>query len=248
MLSSFFRRFFSYLKFYTREDKKLAASIKTIVGRKPYNLSLYHLAMRHSSVARVNKQGFKVSNERLEYLGDAVLGLIVAQLLFEKFPYKDEGFLTEMRSRIVNRESLNRLGRKFGLKDLINYNQSSRSSISHKSMYGDTMEALIGAVYLDMGYRACTKFVVDRLIANHFDLEELVNANQNYKSIVIEYAQKENKSIEFVVNETETADKTRQFVAEVIIDEEMMAQGHGLSKKKAEQDAALKTCDILNLN
>jgi ribonuclease-3 len=110
------------------------------------------------------------------------------------------------------------------------------------------MEALIGAVYLDMGYKACTKFVVERLITNHFDLEELVNANQNYKSLVIEHAQKENKSIEFVVNETETADKTRQFVAEIIIDNQVMAQGHGLSKKKAEQDAALKTCDILNLN
>lgn len=248
MLPRIFRRFSSLLKFYSPEDRALAASIKTIVGRKPYNLSLYHLAMRHSSVAKANKQGFRESNERLEYLGDAVLGLIVAQLLFVKYPYKDEGFLTEMRSRIVNRESLNRLGRKFGLKDLINYNQSSKSSISHKSMYGDTMEALIGAVYLDMGYRACTQFVVERLITNHFDLAELINENQNYKSMVIEYAQKENKSIEFVVNETETADKMRQFVAEVLIDNVVMAQGHGLSKKKAEQDAALKTCDLLKIN
>ncbi|MEM8894640.1 MAG: ribonuclease III domain-containing protein, partial [Bacteroidota bacterium] len=101
MPSRFFGRISSALRVHTTEDKQLSNSIKTIVGRKPYNLSLYHLAMRHSSVARTNKQGFKESNERLEYLGDAVLGLIVAQLLFEKFPYKDEGFLTEMRSRIV---------------------------------------------------------------------------------------------------------------------------------------------------
>ncbi len=244
----FFSRISSLLKFYTAEDRQLANSVRTIVGQKPYNLSLYHLAMRHSSVALTNKHGFKESNERLEYLGDAVLGLIVAQLLFEKFPYKDEGFLTEMRSRIVNRESLNQLGRKLGLKDLINYNQSSKSSISHKSMYGDTLEALIGAVYLDMGYKTCTRFVINRLILNHFDLDELINANQNYKSTVIEYAQKENKSIEFIVNEAETKDKTRQFIAEIIIDQEVMAKGYGLSKKKAEQDAALKTCDKLNLN
>ncbi len=118
-----------------------------MVGRKPLNLSLYKLALKHASAAEETKQGIKVSNERLEYLGDAVLGAVVAEHLFLKFPYRDEGFLTETRSRIVNREALNQVGQKIGLSKIVESELGNRGIYAHKSIYGDTLEALVGAIY-----------------------------------------------------------------------------------------------------
>ncbi len=243
----FFWWILAALRYSSTEDNKLVKSIRTIIGFTPRNLSLYHLAMKHSSMAVTNKRGFRESNERLEYLGDAVLGLVVAELLFARYPYKDEGFLTEMRSKIVNRESLNRLGKKIGLQNIIVYNEAAKSNISHKSLYGDTMEALIGAVYLDLGYKACKSFVIRRLINHHFDLEKLIHDNPNYKSKIIEWAQKNDRLLDFEVKELETSGKFKQFEAQIVVDGEVQETGYGLSKKKAEQDAARKTCEKNNI-
>ena len=131
-------------------------------GIRPANLSVYQLAISHSSVARETAKGIKESNERLEYLGDAVLGTVVAEFLFKKFPYKDEGFLTDIRSRIVNRESLNNLARKIGISNIVEYDVNRKNSLSHKSLYGDTLEALIGAVYLDKGFNVSKRFILTR--------------------------------------------------------------------------------------
>ena len=148
----------------SQKNKRLISAVNTIVGRKPINLDIYELATKHASVAKTLKSGFRESNERLEYLGDAVLGTVIAEFLFKKYPLKDEGFLTEIRSRIVNRESLNNLGKKIGLDVLIEYDANRKNSLSHRSIHGDTLEALVGAVYLDRGFRFCRKFIINKLL------------------------------------------------------------------------------------
>ncbi|MFY0690113.1 MAG: ribonuclease III [Cyclobacteriaceae bacterium] len=216
-----------------------------MTGKRPYNLTVYKLAMRHSSAALVNEHGLRESNERLEYLGDAILGMVVAEFLFVRFPFKEEGFLTEIRSKIVNRETLNQVSRKIGLHDLITYHQTSRT-LSPKSIYGDSLEALIGAVYLDKGFQFCKHFIVRKLIIPHYDLNELINTVTNHKSKIIEWSQKENKNLIFEIIEVKESKKLKQFTAQVIIDDEPMEVGHGLSKKKAEQDAARKTLELIS--
>ncbi|MGB3463931.1 MAG: ribonuclease III [Cyclobacteriaceae bacterium] len=233
--------------FYSEREKELARAFKNITGYQPNNLKLYILAMQHSSIARTIDKGFKESNERLEYLGDALLGAIVAEYLFARFPYKEEGFLTEIRSRIVNREVLNNLAKKIGIKKLVEYNRSSRSNLSHKSLYGDSLEALIGAVYLDLGFYRCKAFILNRLIANHYDIDDIVENNTNYKSIVIEWAQKENNEIRFDIKEIENDSRYKLFKAVIVINGKAEGEGSGLSKKKAEQNAAHKCCEKLKL-
>ena len=224
-----------------KPEKKLRQSFRLITGQSPINLSLYKQAMRHSSVAEYNERGIKDSYERLEYLGDAILGMIVAEYLFSQYPFEEEGFLTEIRAKIVNRESLNKLAQKIGLKELVRFNQGSRA---HRSVYGDCMEALIGAVYLDHGFYSCRTFVINRLIKPHYDFEDLISTITNYKSRLLEWSQKENKDLRFEIIDEED----RKFTAQVFIDDNPLSKGFGFSKKKAEQDAARKTYEQLNIS
>lgn len=205
--------------------------------------------MRHSSAAQESRKGFLESNERLEYLGDAVLGMVVAEYLFNKYPFKDEGFLTEVRSRMVNREHLNQLARKIGLADVIKYNgQLKGNGQSFKSIYGDALEALVGAVYLDKGFKATKAFIFKMLIIPHIDLDEIINNNTNFKSKIIEWSQKENKDLRFEVEEQDNQKHFKKFEAKVFVGKKEISIGHGLSKKKAEQNAAEKSCQILNID
>lgn len=233
------------IKFFRKlssEDKTLKATIRGIVGGSPSNLDLYKLAVRHSSVS-------KDSNERLEFLGDAILGSIVAEFLFKKFPYKDEGFLTEIRSRIVKRESLNTLAMKIGLDKIVKYNSQSRKGPnSHRSIYGNALEAFIGAIYLDKGYKASTKFVIHHLIGPFVDLDELIANNTNFKSILIEWSQKHSHDINFKIVKEEGENHSKTFTAQVIVNGESIGQGAGASKKKAEQAAAEMSCETLKIN
>jgi ribonuclease III len=227
-------------------DSKLIAAIRNIAGFTPSNLELYRLATSHSSVARPNGQGsMKDSNERLEYLGDAILGAAVADYLFKKFPYKDEGFLTEIRSRIVNREALNLLARKIGVGSIVQFD--SKNSHLQNVILGNTLEAIVGAVYLDKGYLRCKKFVIDKLVAPHYDIDEVVNSNSNHKSRLIEWAQREGKSVRFEIVEVKKAKNRKEFTAQVMLDNEGKGTGYGNNKKKAEQDAAFKTMEMLNV-
>jgi ribonuclease III len=242
------RRIFFFTRNYKEKDKRLITAIQSIVGSKPFNLHPYKLATQHSSVAKENRTGVRESNERLEYLGDAVLGLVVAEYLFKRFPYKDEGFLTEIRSRVVNRESLNELARKIGVSKLVEYESNKKNSLSYKSIHGDMLEAFIGAVYIDKGFQACSRFILNKLIIPHFDFDKILKTNPNYKSKVIEWAQKENKDIRFEIVEIKSSNNVfREFNAQIFIDDQPMGSGSGYSKKKAQQDAALKTCELLNL-
>jgi ribonuclease III len=251
-LSIFFRSLvnglFTLFIPYKEKDKRLIQAIKTIVGSRPFNLEIYRLATQHISVAK-ETNGIKESNERLEFLGDAILGSVVAEYLFNKYPYRDEGFLTDIRSRIVSRESLNRLARKIGITSIIEYERNGRGggfgSISHKSINGDTLEALIGAVYLDKGFWACRTFILKRLVLPHFDLDEVVKSNPNHKSRIIEWAQKNNKEIRFETSCTDENAQIKEFIAQVFIDDEPVCFGSGYSKKKAEQNASEKSCELL---
>jgi ribonuclease-3 len=223
----------------------LVAAIQNIAGFTPSNLELYRLATMHSSIAKENGRGYKESNERLEYLGDAILGAAVADFLFKKFPFKPEGFLTEIRSRIVNREALNLLARKIGVANIVQFDQ--KNAHLQQVILGNTLEAIVGAIYLDKGYIRTRKFVIDKLINPNYDVDDLVNSDTNFKSKIIEWAQREGKDVKFEILNVKKARNHKEFTAQVLVDNEAKGTGYGNSKKKAEQDAAFKTCEMLNL-
>lgn len=229
-------------------DKILTKSIRILIGKKPRNLDLYKLATLHVSASRENEQGVRESNERLEFLGDSVIDLVVAEFLFKKFPLKDEGFLTDIRARIVNRETLNELARKLGIEKLIQMDNSVKGVTKHKSLLGNTLEAIVGAIYLDRGYEFCRLFILKKIISAHFDIAEILKNNPNQKSKIIEWAQKENKTLTFVHDKTVEENNRKQFFVSLVVDGKTVATGEGFTKKKAEQDAAQKSCDILKLN
>jgi ribonuclease III len=221
------------------EDKELYSSIKNIFGFYPGNIFLYKLAFRHKSLAKELNNGAKVSNERLEYLGDAILSAVVADYLFKMFPIKGEGFLTEMRSRIVSRISLNKVSQKLGLDKLIQ--ASAEGNNVYKSMNGDAFEAVMGAIYLDKGYQFTRRVIIEKVIQQHFDLDELENNDTNYKSRLIEWAQREKRNVEFLLLSEVGHGYTKQYVVEVLIDKQAFGKGRDYSIKGAEQNAAMKT-------
>jgi ribonuclease-3 len=232
----------SYLSSLFSTNPKLSRSIRNLLGFWPGNIRLYEQAFRHRSVAKEIRAGVKDSNERLEFLGDAILGAAIANYLFRKFPYKDEGFLTELRSRMVSRTYLNKLSIKIGLDKLIQYNETNRL---YKSICGDTFEALIGAIYLDKGYPFTEKIILERIIRFHVDMDELENQDLNFKSKLINWAQKERKTIVFDAREDSQNDSQRLYYVTVLIDNESKGEGVGFSKKTAEQAAAENACALL---
>lgn len=240
----FLKRIF-FFKALSSKDKILRQSIRNITGITPVNMELYHMATQHRSIALENKQGFRESNERLEYLGDAILGSLIAEYLFKKFPFRDEGFLTEIRSRIVNRDMLNEVSKKMGVGEIVKFSGSNNMRMSYKSLYGDSLEALIGAIYLDHGYAKTRKFIIKKLLRQYYDLDQIVHTDLNYKSKIIEWAHRNGKELHFQVAESKSKKHNREFVAELMLDGKNIANGSGYSKKKAEQDAAKKSCEKL---
>lgn len=224
-------------------DKKLVHSIKNIFGYYPGNIFLYQLAFRHKSAAKEVINGLKVSNERLEYLGDAVLSSIVADYLFRKFPYKEEGFLTEMRARIVSRSQLNKLSKKLGLDNLI---KSELYSNYSKSLCGDAFEAFVGALYIDKGYKFTRRVLLKRVIEVHFDMDKLENEDTNFKSQLIEWSQKEKVPIEFNVVDEVGNGYGKQYVVELKVEETVYSNARDFSIKGAEQLAAGKAIEKLD--
>ena len=225
-------------------DKQLKQAIKCILGYKPGNIFLYHLAFLHKSVTQATLNGIRVNNERLEFLGDAILDAITADYLFKTFPTKDEGFLTEMRSKIVSRATLNKLSQKMGIDQLI---QLDSSSGTFRSFKGDAFEALIGAMYLDKGYDFTRKIILERIIKYYFNIDELVNQEVNFKSKIIEWSQREKKQTQFNVLEEVGSGYKKQYVVELTVDGETIAQGQDYSIKGAEQNAAEKSWQKINI-
>ena len=224
-----------------KEDQKIIKAILFLFGFEPVNINLYKLALLHKSK---NKNE---SNERLEYLGDAVLNLIVAEYLFKKYPFKDEGFLTKIRSKIVSRESLNNLGRKVGLKELINFKNVNEYSKNYNSIYGDALEAIIGAVYLDVGFEYCQEYIVKNIIIPYYNFDELVNKTHNFKSKILEWSQKEKKLIKFSTKKITLKNNSSQFESILIIENKEISKGFGSNKKSAEKDASRLACEKLEL-
>ena len=224
-----------------KEDQKIIKAILFLFRFEPVNIKLYKLALLHKSK---NKNE---SNERLEYLGDAVLNLIVAEYLFKKYPFKDEGFLTKIRSKIVSRESLNNLGRKVGLKELINFKNVNEYSKNYNSIYGDALEAIIGAVYLDVGFEYCQEYIVKNIIIPYYNFDELVNKTHNFKSKILEWSQKEKKLIKFSTKKIILKNNSSQFESILIIENKEISKGFGSNKKSAEKDASRLACEKLEL-
>lgn len=221
----------------SKEKKEFATRIHNITGLWPRNVYLYEQAFRHPSALASQGLEKEESYERLEFLGDSVLGLVVAEYLFKKYPRKDEGFLTDVRSRIVNGESLTKLARKLDLDSLLEFERRNKS-VKHSSMYGDTVEALIAAIYLDHGFLRVRNFVLKKLIYNHLDIDHIVLNNSNFKSLLLEWANKNSKSISFETIAEEGYGHQRTFTVEVAVEGLAVAVGKGNSKKKAEQEAS----------
>jgi ribonuclease-3 len=225
------------------KDKELNRAIKNIFGFRPGNIFLYDLAFRHHSAAITINRRIKVSNERLEYLGDAVLSAIVAEYLFKTFPSKDEGFLTQMRSKIVNREQLNKLVIKLGIEQLIHLGNEYHAI--PKNLYGDTFEALVGAIYLDKGYLVCKKVIINRVIKMHYDIDELISTRMNYKSLLLEWAQYKRTKVEFRVSNLFLKNRIKQYKVDVLIDNTPYASAVDYTIRGAEKLAAEKTWEML---
>jgi ribonuclease-3 len=230
--------FFSKKKKYdSKEDEELASYILKITGNLPDNILLYQTAITHQSHS--DKHNLKYNNERLEFLGDSVLDIVVSEYLYQKFPEKNEGELTRMRSTIVNRKSLNILAHKLELekqiKTIVNLNQPGIS------LPGNALEAFVGAYYLDLGYKKAHEFIISGLIKKYLDLNTLEKEYENYKSTLLEWSQKESKILKFVVvQESLENNPVKSFKASALIDEELLGEGKGRSKKIAEQKAALE--------
>jgi len=239
---------FSFLKrkynLYLAPNKNLARSIKKTLHYEPVRIKLFELAFHHKSLNNGDTI-FPYSNERLEYLGDALLSMVVGEFLFQKYPYKDEGFLTKMRSKIVKRKTLNDLAQDLGL-DVILSDYSV--GVISNSMAGNAFEALIGAIYLDGGYVKAKNFIVRQMLLQHLDLAELETLDDNYKSQLLEWSQKSNKSIEFkLLSKTKTNGRDL-FKMAVTVNEELISEGEAYNKKSAEQKAAQVALRSLKVN
>ena len=230
--------FICSLRYYFSSDKVLRQSLKNIFGFYPGNIFLYKLALRHKSASIRYKEGVKINNERLEYLGDAVLGLLVADYLFKRFPFKSEGFLTDMRSKIVSRSSLNKLSEKLGLRTYMHIGSAEQAH--SRSAGGDAFEAMVGAIYLDKGYKRAKEILIHSILNVHFDLEKLQKEEISYKSKIIEWAQKTKHHLEFFLEEEKQNGRTRYHVT-TKIDEKPYESACDYTIKGAENLAAEKT-------
>ena len=222
---------------YLLDKREFNSRLKKILGFSPGNLDLYEIAFIHRSATFTLPSGKKVNNERLEYLGDAVLDAILSDYLFEKFPDANEGFLTKIRSRIVNRDVLNELSVSMGINKIL----ISKINSSHltKNLYGDAFEALIGAVFLDKGFKKTKKVFIKNVLNKYLDLDLIVKTDTDYKSLVFEWVQKHKSNLIFTYNEEYDFNlKKSVFSTVLFIDKKEFGEGHGSSKKEAEQEAA----------
>lgn len=233
----FFKNIFSKSK--NRNFKK---QLRNILGFSPYNIDLYKTALSHRSV----REGADENNERLEYLGDAVISTIVAHYLFMRYPYKDEGFLTEMRSKMVNRNQLNDIAVKIGLKKITLYNHFDHS-LKASQIFGNTLEALTGAVYLDKGYQQTQKWVTERIINAHLFMQDLENLDINQKNKLYGWANKNGKTLEFETLGETIENGRRLFTIGAMLDGSLVAEAKAFNKKDASQIAAQLAIEKLNL-
>lgn len=238
---SYIRKIYNY---YLSEDKQLVRKLKPILGFTPNHVHLFKMAFYHRSMNQ-DDSGTSYNNERLEFLGDSVLNAIVAEYLFKKYPNKDEGFLTKMRSKIVKRNTLNDIADNMGLDMILSeYSIGKMSS----SMMGNALEALVGAIYIEFGYDKTSEYVIKKILMNYLDIHMLELKDDNFKSILLEWCQKNNKEVNFKVINKSKFDKRDYFNVGVFINGEEIALGEDFSKKSAEQKAANFALQLLKVD
>lgn len=225
------------------DDAALKQSIRNILGFKPEKVALYRAALTHRSVRDTADE----NNERLEYLGDAILSSIVAEFLFKKYPYKEEGFLTEMRSKMVNRNMLNDIALKMGLKKITFYNKFD-NSLKASQIFGNTLEAVVGAVYLDKGFDRTRRWVMKTIILPHLFMDDLELLEINHKNKLYGWANKNGKNLEFETLHEKMEGGRRLFTMGAVVDGELLAEGKAYNKKDASQIAAATAINKLGLN
>lgn len=223
-----------------KEDRILARRIKHILGFYPSNLKLFKISLTHKSTAFIDKDGESYNNERLEFLGDAVLSHVIAKYLYNKFPKFKEGSLTKTRSKIVSGKSLALFSDKIGLSTLI-YSDSSIDKIQ-KKIKEDAFEAFIGAIYLDFGFEHAESFIINRVVNRFLDMEKVIKNDDNFKSQIIEWSQKHHYTVKFHT----VATSHQKFKADVLINGDIFGSGIGASKKEAEQEAACEGMKNIN--
>ena len=233
----FFKQFFK-----ERAGASFKKQLKNVLGFSPDNISLYKTALTHRSV----RENADENNERLEYLGDAVLSALVADYLFMRYPYKEEGFLTEMRSKMVNRQQLNEIALRMGLKKITLYNKSD-GSLKISQIFGNTLEALVGAIYLDRGYKKTAKWVTERIILPHMFIDDLELLEINHKNKLYGWANKNGKVLEFETVEERVENGRRLFTIAAVVDGKNIAEGKAFNKKDASQIAAQMAVVMLGI-
>ncbi len=216
--------------------------LRNVLGFTPGSVSLYKTALTHRSV----KDGAADNNERLEYLGDAILSAIVADFLFKKYPYKDEGFLTEMRSKMVNRSTLNDIAIKMGMRKITNFNKFD-NSLKMSQIFGNTLEAVVGAIYLDKGFIASRRWIIERVIFTYLFMDDLENLEINHKNKLYGWANKKGKTLEFQTIEEKVENGRRLFTVGAVVNGVIVSQGKAYNKKDASQIAAQLAVDKLGL-
>jgi len=235
------RRFYNY---YVSPEKDLAKKLKSVLGFVPDNMKLFKLAFFHKSMNNSDTTVRTYNNERLEYLGDAVLSTIVAEYLYKKYPGRDEGFLTKMRSKIVKRKTLNKVAEKMGI-DMI-LTKYTQGKLSY-SMLGNAFEAMVGALYIEYGYDKTRNYIISRILMRLLDVHELETSDDNYKSQLLEWGQKEGKNVVYKLINKYKMDKRDRFKIAVYLDGKEISIAEDYNKKSAEQIASSIAIKSLNI-
>lgn len=225
------------------KKREFLNQLVNVLGFAPGRIALYTAALSHRSF----KEKATENNERLEYLGDAILGSIIADYLFMKYPFKGEGFLTEMRSKMVNRQILNNIAVKMGLKKITSYNRSD-GSLKSSQIFGNALEALVGAIYIDRGYGKTKQWVIKKIILPHLYMDDLENVDINKKNKLYSWANRAGKLLEFETLEEKIENGRRLFTVGAIVDGEVVAEGRAFNKKDASQIAAQLAVEKLNIS
>ena len=221
---------------HSKEDAVLHGELKKLLNFSPRKINKYKKAFTHRSVQMTDKKGNPINYERLEFLGDSILGSVIAAYLYKKVPSGSEGYLTQMRSKIVSREHLNELGKDLNLIRFVKSN-IDQANIGD-NIHGNIFEALIGAIFMDKGYNSCQKFIHQNVIVPHVDIAKLEGKITSYKGLIIEWCQKQKKKYTFDTYEDSGNDPVKHFSVKISIDGEQIAKGRATSKKKAEEQAS----------
>ena len=220
------------------------SSLRKITSLKAYNRDVYHTAFTHRSKNLKDDDGHLINFERLEFLGDSILGIVVSYFLYDKFPFAKEGTLTKYRAKIVSRENLNQIGHKIGL---INFLDQKNKVNFGKNIHGNLLEALIGAIFVDRGFKKCSRFVMKKILDEHVDIDQLQHRVLSYKGFLIEWGQKTKKSIKFKTNTDNGLDPEFNYTTQIYLDDELIVKARGISKKKSEEKAAKRAFHAMNI-